>query len=622
MKPDPDSPDSLDGLFDDVNGTSCSPPIEGDICPKEEPDARALANDDRRSSLLMMNFSLKEVSNAMAKLGDDAPINELVDFIFAAQIAENQALVPHQNDVGRNQESNTEKLFGTMDKTLRLLEMGFTEKQISTAIDKYGSEVPIAELADSICADELAGENKGSLTSSGRFCSVNRTSDRFRPWGADEKPSNSSFDPTIVKNEDGSSQPVTRHRDFDLERYKGKRPKEDYIDELSSFKRPKEEYDDDASSYVGPIPTWLGPTGGNPIPRRAVRKSMHMDELRMPNLGKSKSCWSVDRMAAKTPYFLYGNVLNLSQPCWAKISQFLYTIEPEFANTQFFSALSRKEGYIHNLPRVNRFHIHPKPPMTIEQAIPQTKRWWPSWDTRKQISCISTEVSGTSQLCDRLGRLLNDSRGLLSTEQQKEILHHCKTLNLLWVGHHKLAPVEPEHLERILGYPSNHTQASEYSLTERLHLLKHCFQIDSLGYYLSVLKPLFPKGVTILSIYSGIGGAEIALHRLSIHLKGVVAIEPCERKRKIIKKWWENSLQTGELVQIEDIQKLTTTKLESLITKFGGFDFIICQNPYTYSSKSPAIAADDDSLGALDFSLFYEFVRVLQRVRSAMERSS
>jgi hypothetical protein len=53
-----------------------------------------------------------------------------------------------------------------------------------------------------------------------------------------------------------------------------------------------------------------------------------------------------------------------------KMSQFLYDIEPEFVNTEFFSALNRIKGYIHNLPTENRFHILPKPPLTIEDAIP------------------------------------------------------------------------------------------------------------------------------------------------------------------------------------------------------------------------------------------------------------
>lgn len=392
-------------------------------------------------------------------------------------------------------------------------------------------------------------------------------------------------------------------------------------------KRPKQEVLDDSSIYIGP--TWLAGRKGDfrpsgcrmSLPRRDLNQvAGQQNKFGMPSISKPKPCKSLDQLVAKPPYFFYGNVGNVSHDSWNKISQFLYAIEPEFVNTQFFSALNRKEGYLHNLPSKNRFHILPKPPMTIEEAIPYTKKWWPSWDTRKQLSCISSETSGTSQLCDRLEKVLVDSQGLLSYEQKTDILHQCRTLNLVWVGQYKLAPIEPEHLERILGYPLNHTRVPEYSFIERLQSLRHCFQIDTLGYHLSVLKSMFPKGLTMLSLFSGIGGAELTLHQLGIHLKAVVAVEISETKRNILKRWWHNTGQTGELVQIDNIQKLASSKLECLIEKFGGFDFVICQNPCSHSSSYSKMVADDSGLTGFDFSLFCEFVRVLQCVRSTMER--
>jgi hypothetical protein len=41
----------------------------------------------------------------------------------------------------------------------------------------------------------------------------------------------------------------------------------------------------------------------------------------------------------------------------------------------------------------------------------------------------------------------------------------------------------------------------------------------SVGYQLSVLKDMFPNGVNALSLFTGIGGGEVALHRLGIHIK-------------------------------------------------------------------------------------------------------
>ena len=416
---------------------------------------------------------------------------------------------------------------------------------------------------------------------------------------------------------------VAHSRNINVEQtFKGKRPKQESFDDCpdsvsqsrniniggnSKGKRPKQENIDDSSSFVDS--TWIEEKVDPKITRYG-----------RPNLFRENPSKSLDRMVAKPPYFCYANVVNISHDSWAKISQFLYALEPEFVNTQFFSALSRKEGYVHNLPTENRLHLLPKPPMTIEDAIPHTKQWWPSWDTRKQLNCISSGTSGTSLLCDRLGRMLTDSRGLLSSEQQRDILHHCRTLNLVWVGQYKLAPMEPEHIERILGYPLNHTQAAENSLTDRFQSLKYCLQTDTLGYHLSVLKSMYPGGLTVLSLYSGIGGAEITLNQLGIPLKGVVSVETSETKRMILRRWWQSSGQTGELVQIEDIQKLTSNKIENLIKKFGGFDFVICQNPCIHFPSSK-IGVEDDSLIGFDFSLFYEFVRVLQRVRSMVERN-
>ncbi|KAF9623396.1 hypothetical protein IFM89_001942, partial [Coptis chinensis] len=74
---------------------------------------------------------------------------------------------------------------------------------------------------------------------------------------------------------------------------------------------------------------------------------------------------------------------------------------------------------------------------------------------------------------------------------------------------------------------------------ERLGLLKYSFQTDTLGYHLSVLEWLFTDGLNVLSLFSGIGGAEVSLHRLGLLLKGVVSMELCETNWRILRKWWQ-----------------------------------------------------------------------------------
>ncbi|XP_042516035.1 probable inactive DNA (cytosine-5)-methyltransferase DRM3 isoform X2 [Macadamia integrifolia] len=619
-----ESSDSLDALFSSCSNGVSSPECATDDNDMEELNVSAEFNEDKRASLLMMNFSMDDVESAIHRLGEGASINELVDFIVAAQITESSG-----------KEITTEALFGTMDKTLRLLEMGFSENEISSAIERLGTEVPVCELADSIFADRLGstcGENDKESTlhdmhfshtesdwrSLGRETEYNQCHVEIKieetDWsylGRETGHNKRSPEVKIEETEVSDSNVFPRTNEINFEK-------------IGKGKKPKHECEYDSTFFDGstrPEARIVEPSVDSyrmPLPKGGLHRSSEPLEMLE---SKPNWCSSVNQMLAKPPYFFYGNVMDVSHDYWARVSQYLYLIEPEFVNSQFFSALSRKEGYIHNLSNDNRVHILPRPPMTIEDAIPHTRKWWPSWDTRKQLSCISSETAGISQLCDRLGKILVDSKGMLSTEQQRDILHHCKTLNLIWVGKYKLNPIEPDQVERILGYPLHHTLVAGCDPNERLGSLKHCFQTDTLGYHISVLKRIFPGGLTMLSLYSGIGGAEVALQRLGIRLKGVVSVESSATNRKILKKWWLNTAQTGKLLQIEDIHRLTTSKLESLIKEFGGFDFVICQNPCCCISGSSKMAADGDNPAGLDFQLFYEFVRVLLRVRSSMGRN-
>ena len=36
---------------------------------------------------------------------------------------------------------------------------------------------------------------------------------------------------------------------------------------------------------------------------------------------------------------------------------------------------------------------------------------------------------------------------------------------------------------------------------------------------------MFPNGVNLLSLFSGIGGREVALHKFGIHMRAVVSVE-------------------------------------------------------------------------------------------------
>uniref|UniRef100_A0A7N2N909 SAM-dependent MTase DRM-type domain-containing protein n=1 Tax=Quercus lobata TaxID=97700 RepID=A0A7N2N909_QUELO len=357
--------------------------------------------------------------------GEDAQITELVDFITAAQIAEElekDADDTTQGDEVRNSSdspthTNNETLFGTMEKTLRLLEMGFSESEVSSAIEKYGSEIPVSELADSIFADQISKSCVGGSElyfehhvahlnvnvidgtpdswlykySSYAFGTVKAKTEDFsfdavshsrNMNGSVSHARNINSAVSHSRNINGSAvshsrningAAVSHSRNINVEQtFRGKRPKQESFDDCpdsvsqsrniniggnSKGKRPKQENIDDSSSFVDS--TWIEEKVDPKITRYG-----------RPNLFRENPSKSLDRMVAKPPYFCYANVVNISHDSWAKISQFLYALEPEFVNTQFFSALSRKEGYVHNLPTENRLHLLPKPPMTIEDAIP------------------------------------------------------------------------------------------------------------------------------------------------------------------------------------------------------------------------------------------------------------
>ena len=64
--------------------------------------------------------------------------------------------------------------------------------------------------------------------------------------------------------------------------------------------------------------------------------------------------------------------------------------DPILRNNIWCLAAARKRVYIHNLPLVNGSPILPIPPKTIFDPFPLTKKWWPSWDPRRQFNCLQT----------------------------------------------------------------------------------------------------------------------------------------------------------------------------------------------------------------------------------------
>uniref|UniRef100_F6HUY5 DNA (cytosine-5-)-methyltransferase n=1 Tax=Vitis vinifera TaxID=29760 RepID=F6HUY5_VITVI len=436
----------------------------------------------------------------------------------------------HENQENINSLSDKEK------KLLFLADMGYTVEEASIAMDRCGPDSSVVELTDFISAAQISKAADADL---------GELSDEEKP-----RPKH------LYK--DYNKQKKRKFLDYRLWERKKQR----------GYEKKLRNEDDEPIRLPNPMVGFGVPAEPCPVFHRTLPEA-----------------------AVGPPYFYYENVALAPKGVWSTISRFLYDVEPEFVDSKYFCATARKRGYIHNLPIQNRFPLLPLPPLTIYEALPLTRKWWPSWDTRTKLNCIQTCV-GSAKLTDRIRKALEEWDGVPPMSVQKYVLDECRKWNLVWVGRNKLAPLEPDEVEMLLGFPRNHTRGGGISRTDRYKSLGNSFQVDTVAYHFSVLKDMFPGGITLLSLFSGIGGAEIALHRLGIPLKNVVAVEISETNRNILRSWWEQTNQRGTLVDIADVQQLNGDRLEQLIHTFGGFDLIVGGSPCNNLAGSNRVSRD------------------------------
>lgn len=347
----------------------------------------------------------------------------------------------------------------------------------------------------------------------------------------------------------------------------------------------------------------------------SIRLPNPMIGFGIPSLQPERVQRSLSEEARGPPYFYYENVALTPKGVWDTISRFLYDIEPEFVDSKFFCATARKRGYVHNLPIEHRFPLIPLPPLTVQQAFPLSRKWWPTWDTRDKLNCIQTAIA-SAQLTSRIRSALERYDGDPPESVQRYVLEQCRKWNLVWVGRNKLAPLECDEVEMLLGFPKNHTRGGGISRTDRYKSLGNSFQVDTVAYHLSVLKDMYPDGMNVLSLFSGIGGAEVALHRLGVKLNYVVSIEKSKVNRDIVRSWWEQTNQTGSLIDFDDVQQFDANKVEQLVDSIGGFDLVVGGSPCNNLAGSNRVSRD--GLEGKESSLFYDYFRILGLVKDFM----
>ncbi|GMH24472.1 hypothetical protein Nepgr_026315 [Nepenthes gracilis] len=465
--------------------------------------------------------------------------------LWSSDYEENYADDISDSDSCPGIEDTSAPLSDEEQKLLFLTEMGYPAEEASIAMERCGPASTIEELANFICAAQMA-----------------RAED---PYYVDP--------PTKEK-------PRQKHLYTDFMKQKKRKMME--CQSKRKKLRGSGDQDDEPIRLPNPMIGFGVPTEQCPVTRRTLPDA-----------------------AIGPPYFYYENVALAPKGVWDTISRFLYDVEPEFVDSKYFCAAARKRGYVHNLPIDGRFPLLPLPPRTIHDAFPLTRKWWPSWDTRTKLNCLQTAI-GSAKLTERIRKALEEWDSAPPDSVQKYVLDECRKWNLVWVGRNKVAPLEPDEVEMLLGFPKNHTRGGGISRTDRFKSLGNSFQVDTVAYHLSVLKDMFPGGITVLSLFSGIGGAEVALHRLGIRLKTVVSVEISEVNRNIVHSWWEQTNQKGNLVDILDVEHLTGDRLEELINSFGAFDLVIGGSPCNNLAGSNRVSRDglegkDSSLSSTIF---------------------
>ncbi|KAH7281657.1 hypothetical protein KP509_36G057000 [Ceratopteris richardii] len=311
------------------------------------------------------------------------------------------------------------------------------------------------------------------------------------------------------------------------------------------------------------------------------------------------------------PYCYFENVALMPKNEWETITRFFNGLKPEFVDSAEFSACHRQRGYVHNLPIEGREVIYPRSPMTIQEAFPGKAKFRPYWDTRTKMNCINT-VRSPSTVCKEIADTMSKYDNEPPLHVQKRILCLLKKFNLLWVNPGLVAPLEPVEMEILLGFDEEHTRGAS-SMTERYKALGNTFQVDTVAYHMTALRSLYHHGIKVLSLFSGIGGAEVALHRAGIPLKVVVAVEGNSRRNEVLESWWKRTGQTGRLVHISDVATLTHDVLFALVQEVNGFDLVIGGSPcnnLTGSNRVTRVGLEGEHS-----RLFFEFPRIYNLVK-------
>ncbi|XP_024531159.1 DNA (cytosine-5)-methyltransferase DRM2-like, partial [Selaginella moellendorffii] len=288
-------------------------------------------------------------------------------------------------------------------------------------------------------------------------------------------------------------------------------------------------------------------------------------------------------------------------------------IEPELVNSKWFCAASRPRGYVHNLPVKGRRALHPGP-MTIQELVPGMENVRPPWDKRVKLNCITTSSDRAARVQASAEAFYNDD------DVDPQVFLDMKRANLVWRGRGILAPLEVQELEVVQGFDVGHTSSGQ-SPAERIKALGNAMQVHTVAWHLSVLGELFPSGIRVLSLFSGIGGIEVALEKLGIPIKFLVSVETSADCHRVLRSWWHRTRQRGTHIVLGDVTELSRERIEELAARAGGgFDLVAGGSPcnnFSGNNRTSRTGITGDKS-----RLFFDYVRILTTVRSIMAKSA
>lgn len=272
-------------------------------------------------------------------------------------------------------------------------------------------------------------------------------------------------------------------------------------------------------------------------------------------------------------------------------------------------------------------------------------RPWPAWASSAWIdNCLRTIVGlscASPRSVTQIKQYIKaNPRTRLRKPTEKDILKKIRVYNLVPSQTGSTPDVlSLERVEELMGFPKGHTRScDQYHTTDhqRRKMLGDSFQVDTVAYlltpFLDMQKAgkLPPEGITVLSLFDGIGGAVVALHKIGVKLNRVITCEKDELRRMVVRNWMQKHVPHVIHIEMDDIKDASkgpsnTAFIRSTMSK-GPIHLVIggspCQNISMLNRVSGNKGSGRSGFSGDDSHLFFSYVNILRKCKEEHERKS